>query len=137
MITERKIYITTDGTEFDEVDYFTPEEARTNAEHYEAEYQHRYSLIGKELFFRDENLNICEYGHANFIAVTTKEAVIALKELCEDWGYFTPWEQCNEAFEAKTGFFMWSIDRGCWVDMDIEIERIKAAKATLIGESKE
>jgi hypothetical protein len=137
MITERKIYITTDGEEYDEAYYSTPEEAKINAERHEAEYQHRRSLIGKELFFRDKNLNICEYEDATFIAITTQEALVALEELCEDWGYLTPWEQCNEAFEAKTGYFMWSNDGDCWVDMDAEIEKILAAKATIVGESKE
>ena len=137
MITERKIYITTDGTEFDETDYFTPEEARTNAEHYEAEYQRRHSLIGKELFFRDEDLNICDYDCAKFVAVTTEQAIDALDELCDEWGYNTPWDNCKRAFYAKTGFFMYDYRRAYWVDMDMEIEKIKAAKATLIGESKE
>lgn len=133
MITERKIYITTDGSHFDEVDYSTPEEAKANAEHYEAEYQHKRSLIGKELFFRDECLNVCKYDDANFVAVTTKEAIDVLEELCEEWGYYTPWGNCSDAFEAKTGFFMWSNDDSCWVDMDMEIEKILAAKAALIG----
>lgn len=137
MITERKIYITTDGEEFNEADYPTPEKAKVSAERHEAEFQRKHSLIGKELFFRDETLNICKYEDANFVAVTTKEAIDVLEELCEEWGYFTPWGNCNEAFEAKTGFFMWSLEGCCWVDMDAEIERIKSAKATLIGESKE
>lgn len=137
MITERKIYITTDGSHFDEVDYCTPEDAKADAERYEAEYQRKRSLIGKELFFRDEALNICKYEDANFVAVTTKEAIDVLNELCEEWGYYTPWDNCSDAFEAKTGFFMWSVEGSCWVDMDAEIERINAAKATLMGESKE
>jgi hypothetical protein len=137
MITERKIYITTDGIEFDEGDYPTPEKARADAEQHEAEFQRKHSFIGKELFFRDENLNICKYDDATFVAVTTKEAINVLEELCEEWGYYTPWGNCSEAFEAKTGFFMWSNDGGCWVDMDMEIEKILAAKATMVRESKE
>jgi hypothetical protein len=137
MITERKIYITTDGIEFNEGDYPTPEKARADAERHEAEFQRKHSLIGKELFFRDENLNICKYDDATFVAVTTKEAINILEELCEEWGYYTPWGNCSVAFEAKAGFFMWSNDDSCWVDMDAEIERIKTAKATLIGEGKE
>lgn len=137
MITERRIYITTDGEEFNEIDYSTPEEAKIEAERHEAKYQHKRSLIGKELFFRDEALNICKYEDANFVAVTTKEAIDVLEELCEEWGYFTPWGNCSEAFEAKTGFFMWSNDGSCWVDMDAEIARLNAAKATLTEESKE
>lgn len=136
MIAERKIYITTDGIEYNEADYSTPEEAKINAERHEAEYQRKHSIIGKELFFRDENLNTCKYDDANFVAVTTKEAIDVLEELCEEWGYYTPWGNCSEAFEAKTGFFMWSNDGSCWVDMDVEIERLNAAKATLIGETK-
>lgn len=134
MITERKIYITTNGTEFDEADFFNPQEAKANAERYEAEYQYKRSLIGKELFFRDECLNVCDYVNATFVAVTTKEAIDVLNELCEEWGYYTPWNNCGEAFEAKIGFFMYSDSYNCWVDMDAEIEELKAAKATLIGE---
>ena len=137
MITEKKLYITTDGTIFNEDEYVNPAEAKANAERYEAEYLHKRFLIGKELFFRDECLNICNYDDATFVAVTTKEAIDVLNELCEEWGYYAPWENCSEAFEAKTGFFMWSVEGNCWVDMDAEIERIKVAKATLIGESKE
>ena len=137
MITERKIYITTNGEVFAEEDYSTPEEAKAEAEEYEAEYQRRYSLIGEELFFRDENLNICDYDYARFVAVTTKEAIVVLEELCEEWGYYTPWENCSNAFEAKTGFFMWSNDDNYWVDMDAEIEKILAAKATMVGKGKE
>ena len=134
MITERKIYITTDGEEFDEADYSTPENAKAEAEQHEAEFQRKHSLIGKELFFRDENLNTCKYDDATFVAVTTKEAIDVLEELCEKWGYYTPWGNCSNAFEAKTGFFMWNIDGSCWVDMDAEIEKILAAKAALMGE---
>lgn len=137
MITERKIYITTDGAKFDEADYSTPEEAKTSAEHHEAECQHRYSLIGKELLFRDDDLNICTYDDAHFVAVTTKEAIIALEELCEEWGYYTPWGNCNEAFTAKTGCFMWDYDSDGWIDIEMEIEKLQKAKATLMGESKE
>lgn len=137
MITERKIYITTDGEEFDEADYSTPEEAKAEAEEYEAQYQHRHSLIGKELFFRDEDLNICDYGEATFVAVTTEEAIDALDELCDEWGYDAPWRRCKRAFCAKTGFFMYNQRQNYWIDMDMEIEKINAAKAALKGESKE
>jgi hypothetical protein len=137
MITERKIYITTDGIEFDEGDYPTPEKARADAEQHEAQYQHRYSFIGKELFFRDEHLNVCDYDDAMFVAVTTKEAVDTLNELCEEWGYYTPWDNCKEAFSAKTGFFMYNEEYACWIDMDMEIEKILGIKAILVRESKE
>lgn len=137
MITERKIYITTDGEEYDEADYSTPEEAKAAAEQYEKEYQHRHSLIGKELFFCDENLNICGYRDAIFVAVTTKQAIDALDELCDEWGYDAPWSDCKRTFYAKTGFFMYDHKQDCWIDMDMEIEKMLAAKAALIGESKE
>lgn len=137
MITERKIYITTDETEFDEADYSTPEGAKADAEQYEAEYQHRHFLIGKELFFRDKDLNICEYGDAIFVAVTTKQAINALDALCNEWGYFAPWNNCKRAFRAKTGFFMYDDKHDYWIDMDMEIEKINAAKAALMGEGKE
>lgn len=137
MITERKIYTTTDGEEYDEADYSTPEEAKVKAEAHEAEYQHRHSFIGKELFFRDEHLNVCDYDDATFVAVTTKEAIDVLDELCAEWGYYTPWDNCNEAFRAKTGFFMYDDKHSCWIDMDMRIEKINAAKAALVGESKE
>ena len=137
MITERKIYITTDGEEFDEADYSTPEQAKADAEKHEAKYQHRYSFIEKELFFRDEHLNVCDYDDATFVAVTTEEAIGVLNELCDEWGYYTPWDNCKEAFSAKTGFFMYDNNNNYWVDMDMEIEKILAAKATMVGESKE
>jgi hypothetical protein len=133
MITERKIYITTDGKEYDEADYSTPEEAKAAAEKHEAQ----YSFIGKELFFRDEHLNVCDYDDAAFVAVTIEEAIDVLNELCDEWGYYTPWDNCKERFCAKTGFFMYDNKQNCWIDMDMEIEKILAAKATLIGESKE
>lgn len=137
MIKERKIYITTDETEFDEADYLTPEEAKADAEQYEAAYQHRHFLIGKELFFRDKNLNMCDYGYAIFVAVTTQQAIDALDELCNEWGYFAPWNNCKRAFRAKTGFFMYDDKHDYWIDMDMEIEKILAAKAALMGKSKE
>lgn len=137
MITERKIYITTDGIEFDEGDYLTPEKARADAEAHEAQYQHRHSFIGKELFFRDEHLNVCDYDDATFVAVTTEEAIDILNELCEEWGYYTPWDNCKDTFSAKTGFFMYNDKHNCWIDMDMEIEKILATKATMVGESKE
>lgn len=137
MITERKIYITTDGEVFDEADYATPEEAKAEAEEHEAKYQNRYSLIGKELFFRNDNLKICDYEFANFVAVTTDEAVEALDDLCDEWGYYAPWDNCKRAFSAKTGFFMYDDKLDCWIDMDKEIEKITAAKAALMRESKE
>jgi len=137
MITERKIYITTDGEEFDEADYPTPEKAKADAEKHEAQSQHRYSFIGKELFFRDEYLNVCDYYDATFVAVTTEEAIGVLNELCDEWGYYTPWDNCKERFCAKTGFFMYDNKQDCWIDMDMEIEKILAAKATLVRESKE
>ena len=137
MITERKIYITTDGSRFDEVNYSTPEEAKAEAEEYEARYQHRYSFIGKELFFRDEHLNVCDYDDATFVAVTTEKAIGVLNELCDEWDYYTPWDNCKERFCAKTGFFMYDNKQDCWIDIDMEIEKILAAKAIMVGESKE
>ena len=137
MITERKIYITTDGSRFDEVNYSTPEEAKAEAEEYEAQYQHRYSLIGKELFFRDEHLNVCNYDNATFVAILTDEAIDVLQELCDDESYYTPWDNCNDIFEAKTGFFMYDDNNNYWIDIDMEIEKMLAAKAALMGESKE
>lgn len=137
MITERKIYIATDGKKFDEADYSTPEEAKANAEHYEAEYQHKRSLIGKDLIFQDTKFHSCRYGSATFVAVLTDEAIDVLQELCDDEGYYTPWDDCNDIFEAKTGFFMYDDNNEYWVDMDMEIEKILAAKAALMGESKE
>jgi hypothetical protein len=137
MITERKIYITTDETEFDEADYSTPEEAKAEAAQYEAEYQHRHSLIGKELFFRDRNLNICDYDNAKFIAVTTEQAIDALDELCDEWGYYTPWGNCNKAFKAKIGFFMYDNREDIWIDMDAEITKMVGARVALIEASKE
>lgn len=134
MITERKIYTTTDGTEFDENDYFTPEEAKTRAEQHEAEYQHKRSLIGKDLIFRDAKFHSCRYDGATFVAILTDEAIDVLQELCDDEGYYTPWDDCNDAFEAKTGFFMYDDNNNYWVDMDMEIEKILAAKATMVGE---
>lgn len=138
MMTERKIYTTTDGVEFDEEDYSNPEEAKADAEQYEAEYQHRHSLVGKELFFRDENLNICDYDEAIFVAVTTKQAIDALDELCDEWGYDAPWRNCKRTFYAKTGFFMYNQRKDYWIDMDAEIEKMLAAKAALVmgGETK-
>lgn len=133
MMTERKIYTTTDGTQFDEADYPTPEAAKADAERYET----KYHLIEKELFFRDGDLKVCEYEDAKFVSVTTEKAISTLEELCDEWGYYTPWGNCSDAFEAKTGFFIWSDSGNCWVDMDAEIERLNAAKAALIGEGKE
>lgn len=134
MITEKKLYITTDGTIFNEDEYANPAEAKANAERYEAEYQNRYSLIGKALFFRDENLNICDYHNADFVAVLTEEAIEALNVVCRIDGYLAPWDDCNDTFKAKTGCFRYDYNEEQWVDMNMEIEKLLAAKAALIGE---
>ena len=133
MITERKIYITTDGEVFEEADYSTPEEAKAEAERHEAEYQHKRSLIDKDLIFRDTKFHPCRYDEATFVAILTDEAIDVLQELCDYEGYYTPWDNCNDIFEAKTGFFMYDDNNNYWVDMDMEIEKILAAKAALVG----
>lgn len=134
MITERKIYITTDGEVFAEEDYSTPENAKAEAEQHEAEYQHKRSLIGKDLIFHDTKFHSCRYDNATFVAILTDEAIDVLQELCDDEGYYTPWDNCNDIFEAKTGFFMYDDNNNYWIDIDMEIEKMLAAKAALKGE---
>lgn len=123
MIKTKITYITTDGTEFPESIY---PNAKNLAEEYEINYLKRMDALKTDVLFLNEQGQICDYDHADYVKITSLEGVKALKTFCEFNGLCTIWE--DNSLDEKPGLYAWDWEHEEWINLEetiLKYEKIK------------
>lgn len=123
MIKTKITYITTDGTEFPESIY---PNAKNLAEEYEINYLKQMSALKADVLFLNEQGQICDYEHAQYVKITNLRGVEGLKAFCKLNGLCTIWE--DNPLDEKPGLYAWDWECDKWINLEetiLKYEKIK------------